>query len=333
MSAVLLILKIFAGIALLGMYTTWPDQTYQMNTSTSQNAANTFIPKIWLDEVLVSREKELHAVNFFRRINHTGKAGDTLIIPFISNLAANVMSEGKAVTVQTIAEGVTSITLNKWYETSFLIDDFLRIQSEYNLRSYYTEKAMYAQNLQMENDLWAVFTTALTTTPYYVYGVDGKTQVVGTATADLCDLTDVGIRRMKQTLRENNVPTKDLALFIPPSQENALMGIDKFTLFQHIGRTDELTDGVFGTIYGLDVIVSNNMPTVGSGKVAIMAHREAACTATQLAPRVQADYKLEYLSNLVVIDQIYGVKGLRVGVNDTTGSNNRLSHAVMAFVA
>lgn len=307
----------------------------------SQAAANTFVPKLWSDEMLVSREKNLVAASFFKRINHKGKKGDTIIIPLISNLSANDMSQvGAPIAPQVAAEGLKTVSLNKWKEVSKGYNDLLMAQSRYDIRGQYTKKGGYALAEVLDTDIFALFPATLPAA-YKVIGSDGITQWDPTAnanTGNAANITDVGLRRMIQTLEDNLTPMDEVALFIPPSQKNALLGIDKFTLFQNIGRTSELQKGTFGEIYGIPVKISTNLPTVlstdgvTSNKVAILAHKESVCSAVQMDVRVQSQYKIEYLSTFVVSDMIYGVAALRLDADDTTGSNHRLAQAVACYV-
>lgn len=67
--------------------------------------------------------------------------GDTLHVPQISNLSANDKTQQSEVTLQTVTESEVQISIDKWKETSFEIEDLLAIQSQYDLRSEYTNKA------------------------------------------------------------------------------------------------------------------------------------------------------------------------------------------------
>ena len=142
----------------------------------SQAAANTFIPKLWSDEVLISREKNLVAASFFKRINHKGKKGDTIIIPLISNLTANDMSQvGAPIAPQVAAEGMKTISLDKWKEVSKGYNDLLMAQSRYDIRGEYTKKAGYALAERLDTDIFALFPANLSAA-YKVIGSDGITQ-------------------------------------------------------------------------------------------------------------------------------------------------------------
>lgn len=345
---------------------TWPVQTAATGggggaAGTAQNAANTFVPKMWSDEILIQREKNLVAASFFKRINVKGKKGDTVVIPFVSDVMAFAKAATYPVTINQAAEGLINLTLDKHYESSKLYEDFFMVQQRYDLRNEYTKKAGYRLALLLDSHLLAIPTATLvlnSTTgvityteaapaagnlpaAYRVIGSDGKTQWDTTANANAgnaSDITDAGLRAAIQKLEDNNVMADEMCLFICPSQKNALLGIDKFTLYNDIGRTSELQKGKFGTIYGVEVKVTTNIPTFpatdGTTNVrpCLLAHKDAMCAAIQMDVRVQAQYKQEYLSTLVTSDMIFGVKGLRLDADDVTASNHRASHAVALYV-
>ena len=320
--------------------TTWPVQTNATYgglgaAGSAQAAANTFVPKIWSDELLVQREVNLVAANFFKRINFRGKKGDTIVIPFISDVTANQKVATQAVTIQAIAEGMKSVVIDQHWEVSHLFEDVLMMQSRYDLRSEYTKKAAYALAKNVDSALYTALLAALSST-YKVIGSDGST-AANLTTSNIAQITDTGLRRAIQTLDDNLAPAEDRCLIIPPSMKNALLGIDKFTLFQHFGNANALQKGVFGEIYGIPVRVSTNCPSGTTTdsvayRVAFLAHKDAMCIAMQQDIRVQAEYKTENLGTLVVSDMLYGIKALRTDDADTTGSNYRKSHCVALYV-
>lgn len=320
---------------------TWPVQTDSVNgglgvAGSAQAAANTFIPKLWSDELLVQREVNLVAANFFKRINFRGKKGDTLVIPLISDVTANDKTATNPVTIQTIAEGSVSLIIDTHKEVSHLFEDILMMQSRYDLRAEYNKKDGYALAKALDTAIYTVILAGLSAT-YKVIGSDGITQWNAAGAGNAADITDIGLRRAIQTLDDNLAPDDGRCLIIPPSQKNALLGIDKFTLFQNIGRTSELQKGMFGEIYGIPVKVSTNCPTVLSGdgvtvnRVAFLAHKDCVAVAVQQDVRVQAQYKQEYLATLVTSDMVYGIKGLRLSDDDTTATGHRKSQAVAIY--
>jgi N4-gp56 family major capsid protein len=309
------------------MATTWPIQTNAMTGTSTQNAANTFIPIMWSDELLVTREANLVAAKLFKRVNHKGKPGDTIRVPFISDLSANTKNITQAVTIQAIAEGKIDILLDQHKEVSFLLEDFVKLQSRYDLRKPYVQKAGYALAKTLDTALLALLDSAVGSN-YKVIGSDGNTAY---AAGNEADLTDAGIRRIIRKLDDNNVPEEGRFAILPPSQKQALLGIDKFVLYQNVGRTTEIQKGLFGEIYGIKFHISTNCATTGSARVGCIGHGDALCCAVQQDVRIQSQQKLENLATLVVADHVYGVKALRVANDDTTGSNNRLSHVVAVY--
>ena len=89
--------------------------------------------------------------------------------------------------------------------------------------------------------------------------------------------------------------------------------------------------------YGIPTFVSTNCPTVTAAdtttqyRVAGLFHRDCMAVGVQMNVRFQTQYKLEYLANLMVADQLYGVKALRTDDSDVTGSNYRKSHAILLY--
>jgi hypothetical protein len=141
---------------------------------------------------------------------------------------------------------------------------------------------------------------------------DGTTLYTG-GTPNDTDLTDAGIRAMILKLDNADVPSDNRFMVIPPIAANDMLGINRFTEQQFIGNGDAIKTGKIGSIYGMDVYVSSNCPSVdsGGGRVGIMAHKDAFCLAEQMGVRSQTQYKQEYLGDLFTADTLYGVAELR----------------------
>jgi hypothetical protein len=147
-----------------------------------------------------------------------------------------------------------------------------------------------------------------------VIGGDGTTLYTGNSD-NASDITDAGIRKMILTLDNADVPMDNRVMVIPPVAANELLSINRFTEQQFIGNGDAIKTGKIGMIYGMDVYISNNAPTVGTSRVGVMMHKDALVLAEQVGVRSQTQYKQEYLGDLFTSDTIYGVATLR----DTSG--------------
>lgn len=95
-----------------------------------------FRPEVWSPEVLRSTENALVMAPLVKRFDSlvTGK-GDVINIPNLSNLSASDKSAQTQVSLQSPTETNTQISLNKHKESSFLIEDILKTQANYDLNN------------------------------------------------------------------------------------------------------------------------------------------------------------------------------------------------------
>jgi hypothetical protein len=106
---------------------------------------------------------------------------------------------------------------------------------------------------------------------------------------------------------------------IPPSLRNAIMGVDRYNSSDFVdGRG--VQNGQIGKLYGIDIYVSSNMPTIETAdentagdavKAAMLFHTDTMVLAEQVGVRSQTQYKLDYLSTLYTADTLFGVKVVR----------------------
>jgi len=293
-----------------------PLGTNHLTTTTSAN----FIPELWIDEVRRATEATLVAQDIVKTFPMQGKPGDILHVPDLSNLVANDKAASTQVTLQSPTETEFTLTINKHKETSFMIEDITAAQSQYALRAEYTQKAGYAISKQIDTDVLANYASLATS----VIGGDGATAwspTANTNTGNGTDLTDAGIRRMIRTLDDANVPADGRVLIIPPAQKEVIAGIQRFSEYLNTGvealpKTGQLMGGkggkAWGELYGIPVYVTTQSPQVAAAdtttmyNVGLLMHKDAIALALQQSPRVQAQYKQEYLGWLVTVDTIYG---------------------------
>ena len=264
-----------------------------------------FIPEVWSNEVLRATEAALVMAPLVKRYDAlVGARGDTIHIPNLSNLTANSKAANVQVTLQSPLETETTISINQWWETSFLVEDVAKIQSNYDLLAEYTEKAGYAIAQKVDTDLLGTY-TSFTTTDVGTYG---------------SDITDPVFVTANKTLDESNVPQVDRYGIVAPGQKAAFLLIDKFVRADAVGpQNQRITGGansryLFGDLYGVPVYYTTQVPTTAGTPTQvhnILFHKEAIALALQQKPRVQSSYIQEYLGNLVTVDVIYGFTALR----------------------
>ena len=266
-----------------------------------------FIPEVWSNEIIREAESQLVAANLVKRYDAAvSKKGDTIHVPLISNLETNAKVASTAVTLQTVTETEATISIDTHEETSFLIEDMLKTQSQYDLMSEYTSKAGYAIAKKVDTDVLALY-SSFTSTDVGTYGTD---------------ITNAVILAAIQTLDEVDVPMEDRAIIIAPSQKTALAKLDRFVRADYLGeyqkkmptQTGPKSQRLWGDIYGIPVYWTNQVPTTAATPTQthnVLFHKEALALAMQQKPRTQSEYKLEYLGWLTVADILYGVAAMR----------------------
>ena len=291
--------------------------TAQQTVTTAAN----FIPELWSDEVIAGYKKNLVLGNLVTKINHSGKKGDTIHIPAPVRGSANAKAANTQVVLQGDTHSVVNLSIDKHYEYSVVIEDITETQALSSLRRFYTDDAGYALATQVDTDLFTLMeglqsgtvggsSAALWETA--VIGGDGATAYTGNST-NATDITDAGIRRMILTLDNADVPMDGRSLVVPPIAMNDMLGINRFTEQQYIGDGAAIKTGKIGSIYGMDVYISSNCPSINSNaqRVGLMLHKDAIALVEQLSVRSQTQYKQEYLGDLFTSDTIYGVGELR----------------------
>ena len=291
--------------------------TAQQTTTTAAN----FIPELWSDEVIAGYKKNLVLGNLVTKINHSGKKGDTIHIPAPVRGSANAKAANTQVVLQGDTHSVVNLSIDKHYEYSVVIEDITETQALSSLRRFYTDDAGYALATQVDTDLFTLMEglqggtvggSGAALWEKAVIGGHGATLYTGNST-NATDIADAGIRRMILTLDNADVPMDGRSLVVPPIAMNDMLGINRFTEQQYIGDGAAIKTGKIGSIYGMDVYISSNCPSINSNaqRVGLMLHKDAIALVEQLSVRSQTQYKQEYLGDLFTSDTIYGVGELR----------------------
>ena len=287
--------------------------TNQVTTTT----AATFIPEIWSDEIIAGYKKNLVLANLINKMNHSGKKGDTIHIP--------KPTRGSAAT-----EGEVQVAINKHFEYSRLIEDIVDVQAQPSLRSFYTEDAGYALATQLDSDIGLLAKTFgddngsgsdfVHSNSFYIDAANGLAAYAVDTVAATDLFTDLAFREAVQQLDDNDVPMDGRFLVIPPSVRTTIMGIDRYQSSDFVDNRG-VVNGQIGSLYGVDIYVSNNLPVVETASAnsasavdtigAIMAQKDAMVLAEQIGVRTQTQYKQEYLGDLMTADTLYGVKTVR----------------------
>ena len=293
------------------------------NNATTVTSAANFIPEIWSDEIVASYKKNLVLANLVMKMNFKGKKGDVVHIPAPGrgNASRKVATDAVTLIVDTADE--VTVSINKHYEYSRLIEDIAEVQALNSMRNFYTSDAGYALAKQVDTDLIQLGRSAnggTADSARYTGGFiggDGATTfdyTANTNTGNASALTDAAIRRTIQRLDDNDTPMDGRFFIIPPSSRNTLMGLARYTEQAFVGDGNAIRNGEIGNLYGIPVFTSSNCDTTSgsaSARVCLMGHKDSMVLVEQVGIRSHVQYKQEYLATLFTSDTLYGVAALR----------------------
>jgi N4-gp56 family major capsid protein len=309
---------------------------FTANAVVDKTAAGTFIPEIWSDEIIAAYQKNLKMAPLVKRIQMSGKKGDVIHIPKPTRGSASAKAESTAVTIQANLESELTVTVDRHFEYSRLIEDIVEVQALNSLRQFYTEDAGYQLALKVDTDLINAATGfgdgTRTQTPantganwvnsnsYYFNAATGLSAYAADTVTSGDNFTDLGFREAIKLMDDADVPMENRVLVVPPAVRKSLMGIDRYVSSDFVGGRS-VESGLIGNLYGVDIYVSSNAPVVEAAgqnsassddtRGCLFFHADALVMAEQMAVRSQTQYKQEYLSTLFTSDTLYGVEVYR----------------------
>jgi len=266
----------------------------------------------------------------------SGKKGDVIHIPKPTRGSASAKAESTAVTIQANLESELTVTVDRHFEYSRLIEDIVEVQALNSLRQFYTEDAGYQLALKVDTDLINAATGfgdgTRTQTPantganwvnsnsYYFNAATGLSAYAADTVTSGDNFTDLGFREAIKLMDDADVPMENRVLVVPPAVRKSLMGIDRYVSSDFVGGRS-VESGLIGNLYGVDIYVSSNAPVVEAAgqnsassddtRGCLFFHADALVMAEQMAVRSQTQYKQEYLSTLFTSDTLYGVEVYR----------------------
>ncbi|MDB4318182.1 phage capsid protein [bacterium] len=291
-----------------------------MGGAVTNTSAAKFIPEIWSDEVIAAYKSNLIMANAVKKMSMTGKKGDVIHVPKPTRGQAHAKAAGTAVTIQNTVESEVLITIDKHFEFSRLIEDITEVQALASLRQFYTGDAGYGLAKQVDDDLFNLgksfgdgngssfvnsgsFQINTTSGALEAYDADG--------TADIGAFSDAVFRGLIQKMDDADVPMDGRTFVVPPSLRNAIMGEDRYNSTDFVDGKGVVT-GKIGNLYGVDVLVSSNVPTLETGvRGAQLIHKDTNVLAEQQGVRSQTQYKQEFLGTLYTADTLYGCQVMR----------------------
>ena len=271
----------------------------------TNTTAATFIPEIWSDEIIASYEKALVVKPLVRAMSMVGKKGDTVRIPKPDRGTASAKAAETQVTLIAGNTGELVVTIDQHFEYSRLIEDITDVQALSSLRRFYTEDAGYALADVVDSALIAEANSGFTAKKSFVSG--GIADESGATTTAF---NDAGLRAAIAILDENNVPGDSRVLVVSPTIKADMLGVSNYVSTDFV-TGKPVTNGHFGSLYGVDIVVSTNLTGNAGEKNCLLMHKDALVFAEQVGVRTQTQYKQEWLGDLMTADTLYGLETYR----------------------
>jgi hypothetical protein len=276
-----------------------------VTTTTDQH----FIPEIWADGIYKYFERK----SVFRGLVDdysalfAGKGyGDVLHIPEMSLISASDKDAGADVSYDATATTETQLVVNKHKYVAKLFEDLTLIQSEADLVEKYSRMMGEALSRQVDADIWTE-----------LQSLEDSLNLSADDT-----LTAGKFEEALATLGEADIPYMDgeCAMVVNPTLFadilNPSAGIAQYFIRNDaVGEGNRgLRSGLVGSLYGIDVYMSNTVDTANEGGAGAntisgaIFHKSAVAFASQQDVRVQSEYSIDALGTKVVADLLYGVK-------------------------
>tara|TARA_R110000823_G_C15906777_1_gene497394 strand:- start:791 stop:1687 length:897 start_codon:yes stop_codon:yes gene_type:complete len=264
-----------------------------------------FIPEIWADGIYKYFDRKTvfrGLVDDYSALVSSKGYGDAINIPEMSLITATAKSAGSDVSYDATATTTTQLALNKHNYVAKLFEDIALIQSEADLVAKYSRMMGEALARQVDADIWAE--------------LDGLNDSQALSADDT--LTAGVFESALATLGEADIPYMDgeCAMVVNPTLFadilNPSAGIAQYFIRNDaVGEGNRgLRSGMVGSLYGIDVYMSNTVATGGNASVipGAIFHKSACAFASQQEVRVQSEYSIDALGTKVVSDLLYGVK-------------------------
>lgn len=265
------------------------------------------IGELWTPELNRAVMWDLTIAPLFEDKTAWLKSGDTAHLPSRHNLTANTKAAGTAATPEAITENEQTFVVNTQKVVAFEIEDIAEIQSNYDMRSEYTQSATYALKKAWDTDAGVLFD-------------DNTTNDVGTLGSELAD---DDLIKANQLLDEQGAPdTRYMA--VPPATHSGFLKLDKFvnSLYTGDNAGAAVHRAQVGMLYNSTVYKSNHC--VGSSPSAngSMWGKGHFIKIVQRAPAVHVWYSPLDVAWVVTMDTIYGMYERQEAIETAAGTTN-----------
>jgi len=256
-----------------------------------------FIPEVWSKGVYENLKAKLVFANLVTRYDSDVKsAGDVLHIPTPTQESARDKSANTDVTFDTFTDVDIDLNIDKHKYVAKVIEDIVKVQSRYDMRSIYEKEIGYALAKAIDGQLAALES-------------DVSTNTVSAGAA----IEDAEIIDAQQKLDANDVDRDDRFFVVHPEAMADILALDKFTRYDATGSAGVQTgaqNGLIADAYGAKVFMTTQIvETAGSPNLLqnLLFHKTAFAAAIQQSPKMEAEYSVDKLGWKVAGHTIFGV--------------------------
>lgn len=251
-----------------------------------------YIPEIWSREIQQPFDKALQAAKLVQdRSGLVANGGDTVNIPFTAGVDARAKSASTALTYDSPEGAPITLAIDKHYYVGVLIEDIAKVQASYDLKAAFQTRMAEAIARQIDTDVLGLYGSS-TTTVSAGAAVDDADIIAVVAALDLYN-TPMDLRRG----------------VVGHYTKGDLLGVNKYVAYDQTGKTGKAvdgSDGLVGSLYGMDIYMSQNVPVDTTGRNQFF-HKNALSLAKQQAPKFEMEYSVDSLAWKVALHAIYGV--------------------------
>jgi len=271
-----------------------------------------FIPEIWSSAVEGFLRRKLQFKDMITDYSSfLSSGGDRVHVPTLSEVGVGSKTENTVIQYDATTESDVVLVVDQHKYASKMFEDISLIQSSGELVSQYASIMGYALAKKIDLDIAAAL-------------ADGSAglNLSAVTTGDDDTLTNANIEAILATLGEADVDYRDgnVNMVVNPTMYADLLNNDRFIRADALGR-ENISSGQLGSIFGLNVFMSNALGTAGTEVAGLVFDKSACGIAIQKDIGVENQRDIDYLADKVVFSCLYGIKmihrgrGLRI-VND-----------------
>jgi hypothetical protein len=250
--------------------------------------------------------------------NAVANFGDIVNVPKRGALSVNDKAANTQITLQTPSASTAQVTLNKYKEVSFLVEDVAAAQANQSIIDGYISDGMKALAEQIDSDILALY-SGFSTTP-----IDARTGSGGIVVASITEA--------RRLLNSAKVPLSDRHIVWHEDAEKELLALGQFTNAQYDpANATALQEASLGRKYGFSHYMDQQVKVATAECKNMAFHRDAMTLAARPLPappantgvnsavmnedgfavRILWQYDIMHKGMVVSLDCLYGVAELR----------------------